>query len=146
MRRLLCSIATLCLCAGCGSGSSSGNNGSGGGGGGGASNTGSAQVRFLYQDTWKDHLGCTSVSDYRIKFGAVPTPITVPIDVTSGSPGQYVALEGRTYKDADVLHIFTCGTSSKQDYGLFGTDLALAPSKRYTVTLGGTAATLAEDP
>ena len=50
------------------------------------------------------------------------------------------------YKDADVLHLYTCNGSSKQDFGRFGADLPLAASKKYTVTLGGTVATITEDP
>jgi hypothetical protein len=143
MRVLLSASLALCLLVGCGSDSSS----SGGGDGGVPSAQAGAQVRFRYKADWKDHLGaCATISNYRIKFGATPTPITVPIDVTADSLGQYVALEGRTYKDSDVLHAFSCNTSTKEEYGRFGADLSLAPSKRYTVTLGGTAATVAEDP
>ena len=59
-------------------------------------------------------------------------------------------VDGRTYEDSDVLHAFTCNKSqtskqTQQLYGKFGIDLPLEPSKRYTATRGGTAATLAED-
>jgi len=109
-------------------------------------------LRFLYRADWKDHLGaCASISDYRIKFGAVPLPITAPIDVTPDALSQYVEVEGRTYEDSDVLHIFTCSKSqtskqTQQLYGKFGVDLPLEPAKRYTVTLSGSAVILAEDP
>ena len=136
---------------GCSS-SSGGSSGASSGDGGGTGTQGSAQVRFRYKAEWKDHLGaCPSISDYRIGFGAIPTPINVSIDATPDSLGQYIGLEGRTYKDADVLHTFSCNQSqtsksTMQLYSRFGTDLALVASKRYTVTLGGTAATLTEDP
>jgi hypothetical protein len=163
MRSVLASFLTLFIATACGSDGSGGTGGGGGGGqggetsasggSGGTASTGqTAQVRFAYQADWKDHLGvCASISDYRIKFGAIPVPITVSIDVTPDSIGDYVELEGRLYKDADVLHIFSCNRSqtskdTKQAYGRFGTDLSLAPEQRYTVTLGGDAATLTVDP
>lgn len=109
-------------------------------------------MRFQYQAEWKDHLGsCAYISDYRIKFGAIPVPITVTIDATPDWLSEYVGLEGRTYKDSDVLHIFSCNQSqtsksTKQIYSGFGTDLGFEAAKRYTVTLGGSVATLSEDP
>lgn|SRR6185369_831977 len=138
--------------------SSDGGTQTGGGGGGPSGNAGSAsssepaQLRFVYESDWKDHLGtCASISDYRIKFGAIPVPVTATIDVTSTEPTAYVAVDGRTYVDMDVLHIFTCSQSQTskrtlQLYGKFATDLPLAPGHRYTVTLAGSAAALAEDP
>lgn len=171
MRTLLTTALLLSLAgfAGCGSGGASENDGrgsggagSGGGSGGGAvagaspgsggSASGTAQLRFLYQVEWKDHLGnCPGISDYRIKFGANPVPVTVSIEAMAGWLSPYATVDGRTYEDADVLHVFSCNKSqtSKQTlqlYGRFGTDLGLEPSKRYTVTLGGTMASLAEDP
>ena len=109
-------------------------------------------MRFLYLADWEEHLGsCAWITDYRLKFGANPIPVTAPIVVAPDSLSEYVEVDGRTYADSDVLHLFTCAKSqtSKQTlqlYGKFGIDLPLEPSKRYTVTLGGTAATLAEDP
>jgi len=106
----------------------------------------------VYEADWKDHLSaCVSISDYRIKFGAIPVPVTAPIDVTSSDPTEYVEVDGRTYADEDVLHIFTCSKSqtSKQTlqlFGKFGLDLPLSGGHKYTVTLAGSAATLAEDP
>lgn len=154
-------FALLFFFAGCGSsdgGSPSGGGGATGEGGATSSNAGApasgdhAQLRFVYETDWKDHLGaCASISDYRIKFGAIPVPVTAPIDVTSSDPTEYVQVDGRTYADADVLHIFTCSKSqtSKQTLQLFsklGTDLELTGGHKYTVTLAGSAATLAEDP
>lgn len=94
---------------------------------------------------------CTSISDYRIKFAATPVPVAATIDVTPGALTQYVEVDGRTYRDSDVLHIFTCSKSqtSKQTlqlFGMFGTDLALAPAHKYTVTLEGSMAGMVEDP
>ena len=106
----------------------------------------------MYQADWQDHLGtCAWISDYRIKFGAIPVPVTATIDVESTEPTAYVEVDGRSYEDMDVLHVFTCSKSqtSKQTlqlYGKFGTDLALSPGHRYTVTLAGSTASLAEDP
>lgn len=140
------------LAAACGGGDSSSSTDGGAAGAGGSAGPSTAEVRFAYQAEWKDHLGaCASIADYRIKLGASPLPITVPIDATPGAVGAYVKLEGRKYADADVLHVFTCVKSqtSKQSlegYGRFGIDLGLSPGKRYTVTLGGTVATLVEDP
>jgi len=105
----------------------------------------------VYQSDWKDHLGtCAAISDYRIKFGAIPVPVTATIDVASTEPTAYVAVDGRTYQDMDVLHIFTCSKSqtSKQTlqlFGKFGTDLELSAGHKYTVTLAGSSATLEED-
>lgn len=119
---------------------------------GSASTSAQAQLRFSYESDWKDHLGsCASISDYRIKFGANPVPVTATIDVTSAEPTEYVAVDGRTYADADVLHIFTCSKSqtSKQTlqlFGKFGADLELSPGHEYTVRLAGSAASLEEDP
>jgi hypothetical protein len=146
---------SLLVLAGCGSDGSSPVGGAGapsGGGGAPAANQGGAQVRFLYKDDWRQHLGsCAWISEYRLKFGGNPVPITVPIDLMADALGEYVALEGRSYKDEDVLHIFTCNQSqtskqTKQDYGRFGVDLDFEAAKQYTVTLGGSAATVAEDP
>jgi hypothetical protein len=104
-------------------------------------------VRFRYEADWATHLGpCGTLRDYRLKFGANPVPVSARIDVTMDGPGEYVWLDGRTYKDEDVLHIYTCNGASKQEFGLLGTDLPLAPARRFTVTLGGTAATVAEEP
>jgi hypothetical protein len=150
----------LLVLAGCSSDGSSAPGGGGaasggagaGGGGAPAVSEGGAQVRFLYQEDWQAHLGsCAWISEYRIKFGGNPLPVTVTIDLMADALGQYVALEGRTYKDADVLHIFTCNQSqtskqTKQLYGRFGTDLNFESAKQYTVTLGGDAAIVAEDP
>jgi hypothetical protein len=136
-------------------GSGAGPSGGGGGpsGSGGAAGSGErAQVRFLYQADWQSHLGaCMSISDYRIKFGATPVPVTATIDVTPGALTLYVEVDGRTYLDSDVLHIFTCSKlqTSKQTlqlFGMFGTDLAFAPARKYTVTLEGGVAGMALDP
>jgi len=137
-------------------GTSGGNPSSASGGssnGGGASGAAQrAQIRFLYQTDWKDHLGtCAWISDYRIKFGATPVPVTAGIDVSAGALSAYVEVDGRTYTDDDVLHIFTCSKSqtSKQTlqlFGMFGTDLPLLPAHKYTLTLAGSAASIAEDP
>ena len=144
----IAAAVALSLVTACGSDSSGGNPGGTASGtdGGGSTAQGTAQVRFRYQIDWNTHLGCTSVSNYKITFGATPTPVDVPIDVTDGALGQYATVDGRPYKDADVLHTYSCDGSTKENYGRFGTDLALAASKRYTVTLSGTAATVAEDP
>jgi hypothetical protein len=105
----------------------------------------------VYESDWKDHLGsCASIADYRIKFGANPIPVTATIDVTSSEPTAYVEVDGRSYADDDVLHVFTCSKSqtSKQTlqlFGKFGLDLPLFPAKKYTVTLSGSAASLLED-
>jgi len=126
--------------------------GAGSGSGGSTSSGTHAQLRFLHHDDWKDHLStCAWISDYRIKFGANPIPVTAQIELMSDSLSEYVEVDGRSYQDSDVLHIFTCNKSqtSKQTlqlYGKFGIDLPLEPGKRYTVTLTGTAATFAEDP
>jgi hypothetical protein len=157
-----CAWLAFAGAVGCGSDGSANQDSVGGAGAGGAATGGAsssggspgagAEVRFRYQAEWKDHLGvCAYISDYRIKFGAIPVPITVPIDVTPDSLGEYVGIEGHTYADSDVLHIFSCNRSqtskdTKQLYGRFGTDLGFEPSKRYTVTLGGDVATLSEDP
>jgi len=156
LRRILVFQFALVLLAACGSEAPpAGGGGSAGAGpaSGGSSNSAShAQLRFVYRDEWQDHLGtCAWISDYRIKFGANPIPVTAPIEVMSDSMSEYVEVDGRTYQDSDVLHIFTCNKSqtSKQTlqlYGRFGIDLPLEPAKRYTVTLAGTAATVAEDP
>ena len=137
--------------SGGGAGSSAG--GGGAGGSSGASNAaGTAQLRFVYQADWAAHLGtCAAISDYRIKFAANPVPVTATIDLTPGSVSAYVSVDGRDYADADVLHIFTCSKSqtSKQTlqlFGKFGTDLSLVAQHKYTVTLAGSTATLAEDP
>jgi hypothetical protein len=151
MRLLLSVSFALSLLTACGSDSSSGKTG---GADGGASpvTSGLAQVRFRYEADWKDHLGaCPTIADYRIKFGATPVPITVSIDVTPGSLGAHAGLEGRTYKDGDVLHVFSCRQSqtsaaTKELYGKFGTDLTFVASRHYTVTLAGTVAAVAEDP
>jgi hypothetical protein len=149
MRILFASALFLSLLAGCGSDTSSTPDG---GAGGQGSASGVAQVRFRYQAEWKDHLGaCPAISEYRIKFGATPSPISVPIDVTPDSLGEYVGLEGGTYKDSNVLHIFTCIQSqtskqTKELYGSFGADLSFEASKKYTVTLGGSLATVTEEP
>lgn len=63
----------------------------------------------------------------------------------------YEQLGATTYKDSSVLHIFTCKKSQTsadtiQELSLFGTDLPFEGGKKYTVTLGGTVATVAEDP
>jgi len=144
---------SLPLLPGCSSDAPGVENGAGGTGAGGSTGTqGSARVRFRYQADWQNHLGtCAGISDYRIKFGATPLPITVPIDATPDSLGEYVALEGRTYQDSDVLHIFTCVKSQTskqtlQEYSDFGADLSFEVSKQYTVTLGGSVATVSEDP
>ena len=136
-----------------GSGASSGVGAAAGGpAGSGGSTAGTAQLRFLYQPEWKDHLGnCPGISDYRIKFAANPVPVTASIEETADWLGPYVTVDGRTYEDADVLHIFSCNKSQTskntlQLFGRFGIDLPLEPSKRYTVTLAGTQASLAEDP
>lgn len=155
--------AALFVCVACSSdaGTSSGGGGgegptaSGGGpsgNGGSAASSQRAQLRFLYESDWKDHLGaCAAISDYRIKFGANPVPVTANIDVTSSEPTAYVEVDGRSYADADVLHVFTCSKSqtSKQTlqlYSKFGTDLELSPGHKYTVSLSGSVASLAEDP
>jgi hypothetical protein len=159
--RILFSFCLALLLVACGSdgsspggsgGAPSASGGAPGGGGGAAIAQGKAQVRFLYQAGWEQRLGsCAWISDYRLKFGGNPLPITVPIDVMADALGEYVGLEGRTYEDADVLHIFSCSQSqtskqTKQEYGRFGADLSFEADKRYTVTLGGSAATVAEDP
>jgi hypothetical protein len=129
-----------------------GSAGAGSGSGGASNPTGKAQLRFLYRAEWQEHMGsCAWISDYRLKFAADPIPVTAPIEVTADSLSEYVEVDGRTYEDSDVLHIFTCSKSqtskqTQQLYGKFGIDLPLEPSKRYTVTLAGTAATLAADP
>src|SRR6478609_2330655 len=138
-----------------GASSGGGPTGSGGapsGSGGSAASADHAQLRFVYESDWKDHLGsCASISDYRIKFGAIPVGVTATIDVTSSDPTEYVEVEGRTYADKDVLHIFTCSKSqtSKQTmqlYSKFGADLELSPGHKYTVTLAGSTASLEEEP
>src|SRR5690348_6674481 len=108
-------VVALTLVTACGSDSSSSNTGttSGGTDGGGSSAQGNAQVRFRYQADWNAHLGCTSLSNYKITFGATPTPVDVSIDVTDGSLGQYATVDGRTYKDADVLHTYGCDGVTK---------------------------------
>ena len=110
-------------------------------------------MRFLFKDDWKDHLAasCAWISDYRLKFAGNPVPITVSIDVMADALTEYVRLDGGTYKDANVLHIFSCSQSqtskqTKQLYGRFGADLDFEADKQYTVTLGGSVATVAEDP
>lgn len=142
--------AALLVLAACGDSdtTAAGGAGSGGGGnaGGGSSSTTKAQVRFAYATDWNAHLGCSAVADYRIKFGASPVPITVPIDTTADSTTPYVELEGRLYADADVLHIYTCDGTTDEQFGVFGVDLTLEPAKSYTVTLAGAAATVSEDP
>jgi hypothetical protein len=163
-RLMVLSVFLVLPVAACGSGSDGGagnhgGNAGAGGSGGGPSGSGGApgsgeraQVRFLYQADWQDHLGaCMSISDYRIKFAATPVPVAATIDVTPGALTQYVEVDGRTYQDSDVLHIFTCSKSqtSKQTlelFGMFGTDLALAPAHKYTVTLEGNVAGTVEDP
>jgi hypothetical protein len=155
----IATLSVLLACIACGSsdGSADGASGSGSspqesGGAASGSSGEHAQIRFVYQADWKDHLGaCASISDYRIKFGAIPVGVTATIDVTSDAPSAYVEVDGRTYADADVLHIFSCNKSqtSKQTlqlYSKFGVDLELSPTKKYTVTLAGSAASLAEDP
>jgi len=113
----------------------------------GASGSAGAEVRFSYQADWANHLGCASISSYQIQFGAIPTPVSFNIDTTTGAPGSYKTVDGRTYRDADVLHIYTCSDGTDhQNYGRFGIDLPFASSKRYTVTLAGAAATYVEDP
>jgi hypothetical protein len=161
---MVLSVFLVLAAAACGSSSDGGGGNTGGnpgvgGGGGGPSGSGGAvgsgeraQVRFLYQADWQSHLGaCMSISDYRIKFGATPVPVTATIDVTPGALTQYVEVDGRTYLDSDVLHIFTCSKSqtSKQTLqllGMFGTDLAFAPARKYTVTLEGSVAGMVDDP
>lgn len=169
MRTLL--VAGFCLfmaaaCSSSGGGtedSTGGNSNQGGADGGSSSSTGgsgsagasnlaeTAQLRFVYQADWATHLAsCAAISDYRIKFGASPVPVTATIDLT-GAVGTYVSVDGRSYADADVLHIFTCSKSqtSKQTlqlFGKFGVDLPLMPAHKYTVTLAGSVATLTEDP
>lgn len=161
--QFITAVSLLFACVACssdgGTASGGGGNGPSGGGGGPTASGGSsasssdrAQLRFVYESDWKDHLGsCASISDYRIKFGAIPVPVTANIDVTSTEPSAYVEVDGRTYPDADVLHIFTCSKSqtSKQTLQLFskfGTDLELSPGHKYTVTLAGSAASLEQDP
>ena len=132
-----------------GGGSTSGGGPSGSAGS--ASSSEHAQLRFVYQADWQEHLGtCAWISDYRIKFGANPVPVTATIDVASAEPTEYVEVDGRPYEDMDVLHVFTCSKSqtSKQTlqlYGKFGTDLQLSAGHEYTVTLAGSTATLSED-
>src|SRR4051812_40138467 len=84
-----------------GSGGSSTSSGGGpSGSAGSAASSAGAQLRFVYQSDWKDHLGtCAAISDYRIKFGAIPVPVTATIDVASTEPTAYVAVDGRTYQD-----------------------------------------------
>jgi hypothetical protein len=158
----LTTLTFLFVCGACGSdgGTATGAGGEGSsssGGGpsgsaGSASSSESAQLRFVYEADWKDHLrNCAWISDYRIKFGAIPVPVTATIDVNSAEPTAYVAVDGRPYKDVDVLHLFTCSKSqtSKQTLQLFskfGTDLQLSAGHKYTVTLAGSAASLVEDP
>ena len=165
MRKLMAvSVLLVLSVVACGSGSEGGagntggnagfgGNGGGPGGSGGVSGASDrAQIRFLYQADWQDHLGaCVAISDYRIKFGATPVPVSVTIDVTPGALTPYEEVDGRTYADSDVLHIFTCSKSQTskstlQLFGMFGTDLALAPAHKYTVTLAGSVAAMAEDP
>ncbi|HYP77062.1 MAG TPA: hypothetical protein VER12_13935 [Polyangiaceae bacterium] len=154
--RLLASSSVLWLSVACGAsdGGTTNDDGNGGrasGSAGAPASTGRAQVRFVYQADWQQHLAaCAWISDYRIKFGATPVPVSATIDVTSDAPSSYVEVDGRDYADEDVLHIFTCSKSqtSKQTlqlFGKFGTDLALSPAKKYTVTLAGSAASLTED-
>jgi hypothetical protein len=147
MRVLSAAAIVASLLVGCGSdGSPSGGPDGGGGGGGQQSTETRARVRFGYEADWATHLGpCTTLRDYRLKFGAIPVPISAPIDVTKDGPGEYVWLDGRTYEDEDVLHIYTCNGASKQEFGLLGTALPLAPAKQFTVTLSGTVATIVED-
>jgi hypothetical protein len=155
--RVHCCLSLVCYLAGAstlllGCGSDGSGTESPGGAAGTSNSVGSAQVRFLYKADWKDHLGaCPGIADYRIKFGGIPVPITVPIDTTPDALGEYVGLEGRTYKDNDVLHIFTCVKSqtskqTQQAYGRFGTDLSFSAAQRFTVTLGGSVASVAQDP
>lgn len=139
MRAVLGPTFAFVLLVGCGSGD-------GGGSSTDAADSAGARLRFQYDTTWAAHLGCTSIRDYRIKFGASPVPVTAAIDVMSTAPGAYVEVDGRTYPDADVLHLYTCDGSSEQNFGRFGTDLALVGGKRYTVTLSGAAAMIVEDP
>jgi hypothetical protein len=136
--------ATMSLLLACSSDSSS-PSGGGGDGGTGSGSTSGAQIRFKYQSDWATHLGCATLASYRITFGANPVPISFSID-TAGALGAYKSVDGRPYKDADVLHIYTCNGTEKQLYARFGADLPLAAGKKYTVTLGGTAPTVAEDP
>jgi hypothetical protein len=153
----------LCVFTGCGSDGGGPAEGAGGAGSGGTTAEtggsggipmvpGTAQVRFQYKAEWKDHLGaCASISDYRIKFGANPVPVSVSIETTPDSMTDYKGVDGRLYKDDDVLHIFSCirsqtSKSTMQEFGKFGADLPFASGKRFTVTLGGDAATVAEDP
>jgi hypothetical protein len=145
MRHPTCAalVSTSLLLAGCGSESS---NSAASSDAGTASSASTAEVRFRYQADWNTHLGCASLRSYRIQFGAIPVPVSATIDLTAGSVGQYVTVDGRTYKDADVLHLYDCGGSTKQEYGRFGIDLPFAAEKRYTVTLSGAAATVVEDP
>jgi hypothetical protein len=147
MRHRTCAAlaSTIFLLAGCGSDSSN-SAASSDAGTGTSSSASTAQVRFRYQTDWNTHLGCASLRSYTIEFGAIPVPVDARIDLTAGSVGQYVTVDGRTYKDADVLHRYDCGGSTKEEYGRFGIDLPFAASKRYTVTLSGAAATVAEDP
>jgi hypothetical protein len=146
---------SLLLAAGCGSEAPLDHGSAGGAAsssGGSPSSSAHAQLRFVYRTEWQDHLAtCAWISDYRIKFGANPIPVSASIEVTPDSTSEYVEVDGRTYEDSDVLHVFTCNKTqtSKQTlqiYGKFGRDLPLEPAKRYTITLGGAAATLAEDP
>jgi hypothetical protein len=146
---------SLLLAVGCGSEAPLDHDSAGGaasGSGGSASASSHAQLRFVYRTEWQEHLAtCAWISEYRIKFGANPIPVSAPVEVTPDSMSEYVEVDGRTYEDSDVLHVFTCNKTqtSKQTlqvYGKFGRDLPLEPAKRYTVTLGGSAATLAEDP
>jgi hypothetical protein len=138
---------------GCGSAGPSATGGGGNGNGGAAAvSPDGAQVRFLFKADWEEHLGsCAWISEYRLKFAGNPVPVTVPIEVMADALGEYVGLEGRTYKDDAVLHLFSCNQSqtskqTKQEYGRFGIDLDFEAAKHYTVTLGGSAATVAEDP
>lgn len=71
---------------------------------------------------------------------------TATVVPTADSLSEYVTVDGRTYKDTDVRHRYTCDGKGMDIPGRLGIDLPLAASKRYTITLAGTAATLAEDP
>ncbi len=116
--------------------------------------TATAQLRIKYETSWDATLAqgkCTSIRDYRIKFGSLPVGTDFNITQTQDALTAYKTVDGRTYKDADVLHLYTCvksttSSTSVQEFGRLGTDLPLAPGKKYTLSLGGAAATLAEDP